>query len=505
MKFRECGNQNNLKYLYFHIYHIMTNASPEIVDSKLKKGEIDEKAAIALLISIVENSESESTRIKSIDLLSQMNLYDDTHYKFIEGLVISDSSAVIQEYAARILIDKFKNQSLEAIKWLIKQKRSISLVSKVLKILLKKEEGILREILIKSFNSVLFGNIDFVKSEFKPHIEILVSEYKDYFSETPFNKISTGNLLEIYLGFETLVFIGDHYDVFYDLGFDLEDGYVTGLRIEGSGSAKWERPSDIEGLNNLPKLEEMTLKRCGFKEIGTLDHFPDLRILELSESFISDIENLDNLVKLEHLSLGSNRIKELKGVDKLTQLKSLMLFDNQIGEIKGLNNLDNLLRLNLSDNQIKELKGLESLKNLERLYMSRNRIKRLEGFELLRHLEILALNENKITKITGFDSLVNLQILDLSFNQIKKIEGIDKLLNLRKLRLNNNRITAFEGIQGLELLEIITLNDNKISKVGDLEAIKHFVLILLSNNDLSDKLESNLRYLEKKKGIKIDL
>ena len=57
----------------------MANLSPEIVESKLKEGELDEKTATALLISYIETSDNENDRVKSIEILSRLPLIDDIH------------------------------------------------------------------------------------------------------------------------------------------------------------------------------------------------------------------------------------------------------------------------------------------------------------------------------------------------------------------------------------------------------------------------------------------
>lgn len=405
----------------------MADPSPEIVEAKYKEGELDENAATALLLSYIENSENENDRVKSIEILNQLPLHDNIHYRFIEELLISDSNINIQGYAATILISNFLERGLESIRWVIRQKRSPSLLSKVLNSLLKTAEGTLREILIEEFNTILSGQGQSVKSDFKPYMRDLISEYNEFFEVSPVESIPTKKLMEIFLNYETLVFLGVYYDIFYDLGYDLKDGYVTRLHIVGHEGLNWNRPSDIDGLNIFTKLEELTLKSCFFKEIDTLTNFSNLRLLDLHEGLISEIKNLETLTKLEALSLAENQIKEIKGLEKLRELKSLLLLGNQIKDIEGLSDLSNLFHLDISENQIEEIKGLDTLKDLEWLNLEFNRIEEIKGLENLRNLKSLVLYNNKITKIAGIDNLDNLSKLDLSNNQIQKIEGIETL------------------------------------------------------------------------------
>ena len=68
--------------------------------------------------------------------------------------------------------------------------------------------------------------------------------------------------------------------------------------------------------------------------------------------YISEIKGLENLVKLEELYLSGNRITQLNGINHLIKLKILDLSHNQISELQGIDNLIKLEKLYIADNQI---------------------------------------------------------------------------------------------------------------------------------------------------------
>lgn len=122
--------------------------------------------------------------------------------------------------------------------------------------------------------------------------------------------------------------------------------------------------NEIEGLDNLIKLEGLRLSLCGISVIRGLNTLINLRVLTLAENGITEITGLNNLINLKKLNLSGNRIIEITGLDNLIKLEILDLSYNNITEIKGLDNLINLRKFNISVCRIQELNGLSKLKNL---------------------------------------------------------------------------------------------------------------------------------------------
>ncbi len=253
--------------------------------------------------------------------------------------------------------------------------------------------------------------------------------------------------------------------------------------------------SEIKGLESLTKLQEISLNMNKISEIKGLEALKNLQKLNLEWNQITEIKGLESLIKLQEISLDENQITEIKGLESLIKLRDLSLDENQITEIKGLESLIKLRDLYLDENQITEIKGLESLINLQDLYLDGNQITEIKGLEPLTNLIMLFLSENKISEIKGLESLIRLQTLFLDGNQITEIKDLESLTNLQVLRLDGNQITEIKGLMALSKLKDLLLNGNKISEIKGLMALSKLQYLLLNGNKISEikGLESLIR------------
>lgn len=188
--------------------------------------------------------------------------------------------------------------------------------------------------------------------------------------------------------------------------------------------------NEIEGLENLVKLEGLRLSLCGISVIRGLNTLVNLRVLTLAENGITEIIGLDNLINLERLDLHENGIREITGLNNLINLKKLNLSENQFTEIKGLDNLVKLEILDLSYNNITEIKGLDNLISLRKLNISVCRIQELNGLNKLKNLAVILNDDVGIKNINYMcipDSICYIT------NGGFKIDYSDRFLRIKKL------------------------------------------------------------------------
>lgn len=215
--------------------------------------------------------------------------------------------------------------------------------------------------------------------------------------------------------------------------------------------------SGIEGYKNLTYLDLRDNEIGNIKCLGTL---MSLEILLLGENGVANLEPLANLKKLTELDLHDTSVKTLEPLNKLSNLTILDCSKCLLTRIEDLGNLANLKTLNLRNNKINEIQGLDKLKNLERLDLRDNTITEIKGLEKLPNLKVLLLSGNDISEIKGLDTLVNLESLDLQKNNITEIKGLDNLQNLKHLMLSVNPISEIKGLERLANLEILSLNSS---------------------------------------------
>ena len=400
--------------------------NPKVILDQYKDGKIDRKSLIDILISIIENSDNNDDRIKSLEILSEIGLEDQKSFSIFKELLISDEIELIRSRAAKFIINNFPNKWRSIIEWVIKYEISPQIIFIFIESFKKDNRKLLGRILIEYFRYILDNITD-------EKLENYIESLKILNDKEPFEKFDLEKLIDIYFNFKIINYIDKKHKLMHYL---LKEGYVIQLALNT------EKVSNIEELEKLKKLEFLGLS--GINEIDSLVNVPNLKELVLDHNEITEIKGLENLKNLELLVLEGNQIKEIKGLENLKELKHLNLSSNQISEIKGLESLTNLEVLYLDNNQISEIKGLETLTNLEVLYLDNNQISEIKGLENLRKVEILSFFQNKITEMKGLENLEKLIILDLSNNKISKSKGFETLENLSLLRyadLHNNKIS----------------------------------------------------------------
>ena len=403
--------------------------NPKVILDQYKNGKIDRKSLIEILVSIIENSDNNDYRIKSLEILSEIRLEDQKSFSIFKELLISDEIELIRSRAAKFIINNFPNKCESLIEWAIKYEISPQIISIFIESFKKDNEKLLRRILIEYFRYILDNKTD-------EKLEYYIEHLKNLNDKEPFEKFNLDKLLEIYINFKIINYIDKKHKLMHYL---LKEGYVIQLALNT------EKVSNIEELEKLKKLEFLGL--LGINEIDSLVNIPNLKELVLDKNEITEIKGLESLKNLELLVLEGNQIKEIKGLENLKELKHLNLSSNQISEIKGLENLRNLRKLHLENNRIRDIKGLETLTNLEVLYLDNNQISEIKGLENLKKVEILSFYQNKITEMKGLENLEELLILDLRNNKISESKELEKLVNLPRLRyiyLHNNKISKKE-------------------------------------------------------------
>ena len=124
----------------------------------------------------------------------------------------------------------------------------------------------------------------------------------------------------------------------------------------------------LEGLQFIPKLQELYVIECGVRTIAYLENCVSLKKLYLYGNKISKIEGLECLKDLQVLWLNANQISTIEGLDELKQLVNLSLAENCITKVgNSLEHLTSLETLDLSANKITSFKDLTSLAKLARL------------------------------------------------------------------------------------------------------------------------------------------
>ena len=89
---------------------------------------LDQYSASELLISLIENSDNEEFRAECVKFLSKIGFNDQKIFKFLENLLISDTSESVRIAAFKAIKKNFLLKAVKPIVWLIENEKSLLLI-----------------------------------------------------------------------------------------------------------------------------------------------------------------------------------------------------------------------------------------------------------------------------------------------------------------------------------------------------------------------------------------
>ncbi|MFX0104755.1 MAG: hypothetical protein ACFE75_04600 [Candidatus Hodarchaeota archaeon] len=420
---------------------------------------LDKSSAIKLLLSLIENSDSNNLRVDGIKELERIKADDSNTFKFLENLLISDSNEAVRTTTAIVLRNLFKDKSLEPMKWALIHENSPSCLEtiyltliEITKKMVEFQNSIYRSILLKEVKKIR-------RKEFRFGYELL-SERKEI---EQFTKNELGDIL---INYFTIIYLEKTY---WRLKYKIENSRIVELNFI------------FKGLTNLPKaIKYSTYLKTLILRYNQLTQLPDwlgslnsLEILNLNMNNLNILpESIGSLSKLRELHLWKNELTTLPHtIGNLSQLEILNLRLNKLNSLpETIKNLQSLRDLNLHDNELSYLpKSLSSLNSLEQLNLSWNNVKVLpETLGFLTSLKTLNLERNEIINLPeNIGSLSSLEFLNLSENKLKKIpDSIGNISSLQYLNLSRNNLTSIpKSIESIISLKELYLGENDISMI----------------------------------------
>ncbi|MFX0140499.1 MAG: leucine-rich repeat domain-containing protein [Candidatus Hodarchaeota archaeon] len=312
--------------------------TPQEIFEELKKNNINKLTAFDLLISLVENSDSENFRIECIRSLEKIGLYHHRLFIFLENLLISDSSGKIRKVAAEFLKNRFLEKAVKPFKWAIKHETEYDCLITIIKTLEKLNNYESKLILINETKRIIktkYLNKD-KKIENKKFKKII----KKLFKLKKYDTFSHKELSEILINYITISNLTTHYpNVYYEL--DPQNGLI--IELDLSDYLEYEvKGTPFGWKNNIKSISNIT----------GLKYLDNLKKLNLSNNQIENVKELVNLENLTHLILTNNKICELENLDYFKELPNLQYLDlryNDIVKKINPNDFDKNLRVLLKD------------------------------------------------------------------------------------------------------------------------------------------------------------
>lgn len=317
--------------------------TPEKICEEFENNNLDKHTAFDLLISLIENSEDENVRVKSIKSLEKIGILNSKTFTILENVLISDSNGNIRNAAAKVIEKKFSNEkALVPLKWAINHESNyeclITIIRTLEKINNKEAKAILIEQLKKIRKTKYLNKVKNIQNKrFKKTLKGLFRErkYEDLTHK------ESGEILINYLTIRHLI------EQFPNVYYEIDPQIALIKELDLSNYMEYEvRGTPWGSKNNIKTLSDIT----------GLFNLNNLKKIDLSDNQINSIKELNQLVNLRHVVLTNNKISDLENINYLRNLPNLEYLDlrgNEIAKKIRLNEFNPKIRVILNDSYIK--------------------------------------------------------------------------------------------------------------------------------------------------------
>ncbi|MFX1354171.1 MAG: hypothetical protein ACFFGP_09445, partial [Promethearchaeota archaeon] len=320
--------------------------SPEKIYTKYLNNVLDKSTALIQLISLIDNSESLTDRVRSIIILGEISAKSPRVFNLLENLLISDNHEIIRFNALRILRKNFKDKALKPMTWALNHEKSLRCLLTI--------TDTLGELDNPQSKGVIIDKLEIIQHDvFKIH-------YHNLFKIKAMKNFTCLQLAEI---LKNYLIINQLEKKFGKIRYKLRNGLIMELDLS-------DVSSHVYGWNILKKMPKFIFKLNKLKRL-------DLKFNRLS----TIPESIKNLSLISHLDLSYNKIKELpRNIGTLKSLLYLNLRYNQLSLIPDtIGNLTSLKILNLRSNKLTVLpKTLNRLRKLEILDLYGNKLNNIK-------------------------------------------------------------------------------------------------------------------------------
>ncbi len=317
--------------------------TPEKICEEFENNNLDKHTAFDLLISLIENSENENERVKSIESIEKIGIFNGKTFTILENILISDSNGNIRNAAAKIIEKKFSNEkALVPLKWAIKHESNYECLITIIKTLEKINNKEAKAILIEQLKKI--RKTKYLNKDKNIQNKRFKKTLKGIFKERKYEELTHKELGEILINYLTVRNLIEQFpNVYYEL--DPKTALIKELDL--SDYMEYEVKGTPWGWkNNIKKLSD----------INGLLNLNNLEKIDLSNNQIKNIKKLIQFVNLKHLILTNNKINALENINHLKTLPNLEYLDlrgNEIAKNIRLNEFNPKIRVILNDSYIK--------------------------------------------------------------------------------------------------------------------------------------------------------
>ncbi len=138
------------------------------------------------------------------------------------------------------------------------------------------------------------------------------------------------------------------------VGPDPGPGGANGVALVFADSVLQAAVEAAAGTGEAAGLVSLTAKDRGIADLDGIEQLTRLEVLDLYGNQIRELSPLAGLRRLRYLDLGSNQVEEVTALSSLKSLQVLLLADNAVTEVSALAGLDSLQSVDLTGNPLSE-------------------------------------------------------------------------------------------------------------------------------------------------------
>jgi Leucine-rich repeat (LRR) protein len=308
---------------------------PKKILEDYESNNIDRQSAIKSFISLIENSDNDEIRVECLRNFEKIGIKGEEIFKFLENLLISDSSNDVRTVTAELIRNNFIDKALPVMKWAITYETNCECLYYVLSALkvINNEES--RSVIIEEIKKI--KKMKYLLPDSNISNKPFRKDLKKLFKTKKIEHISQSELVDIIMNFKIIAALKKK---FYSVYYELEKGKVVKLDLS---DIEYEvRGWKSEFKNNIKDLSE----------IPGLTRLKSLKSLYLSNNQISIIKDLVNLPELTQLYISNNKLSDSINLDYISKLSKLTYIDitgNELAKKVSCDDFKDSLHVKLSD------------------------------------------------------------------------------------------------------------------------------------------------------------
>ncbi len=261
------------------------------------------------------------------------------------------------------------------------------------------------------------------------------------------------------------------------------------LSISGTGV------KSIETLVKLTKLTRFECRKTGITDISTLANCPKINYLDALDTDISSIDALTTLSKLTYVNIAGSKVSNLAAL-RGKDLEFLNINGTQVADLEAITGMGNLTNLEASHCNITSIEPLRSDSLLQSINIRNTKVSNIKVLNKMRYLQKVSISETPINDISALGASKYLLVLRMNKTKVANLQPLANSKSLLELEFSNTPIDDLQPLSYLKSLEKISFAPNKVKSLIPLFQLENLQkLVFCKQNFTNDEIREVKRSL----------